>query len=355
MSNPPDRLDGFHTYNRCCRSKEDKGRSKENLASYSTDRRAFEYWVDGNWIQANKAMGLFRADREIKSLPCLNSPDGGAHPHPCDADHIGPISLGFAHRPVFQPLCTTCNSAKNNRMYLTDVAKLIKAEKTGEQVVTWYAKAVWDELKGNVSTPDDAVKLSRIMRDNRHNAMKLLGRLLDDGQLLFLSTLLGLSCANYSYSLASWTQDEAGAISFAFDAQPSDLKYKQIQKYRRLRVGFQALHDYNAKDNRNWSSLNLSSNQQIYPQLLDAIKSFEADYPTLNESFADFYSTDFADAEAIKEIVDLIPSADELTDNSTYVLARGEMQRFMDNIGAHLASMWEDPRYARDVYEDYDL
>ena len=27
MSNPPDRLDGFHTYNLCCRSKQDTGRS----------------------------------------------------------------------------------------------------------------------------------------------------------------------------------------------------------------------------------------------------------------------------------------------------------------------------------------
>lgn len=38
MSNAPDRLDGFHTYDRCCRPTADKGRSKENLASYSTDR-----------------------------------------------------------------------------------------------------------------------------------------------------------------------------------------------------------------------------------------------------------------------------------------------------------------------------
>lgn len=57
MSNAPDRLDGFHTYNRCCRTKQDSGRSKENLKSYATDRRAFELWVDGNWVTANKAKG----------------------------------------------------------------------------------------------------------------------------------------------------------------------------------------------------------------------------------------------------------------------------------------------------------
>ena len=42
MSNAPDRLDGFHSYNKCCRAKEDKGRSKENLNKYGEDRRAYE-------------------------------------------------------------------------------------------------------------------------------------------------------------------------------------------------------------------------------------------------------------------------------------------------------------------------
>ena len=41
MSNFPDRYDGFHTYNRCCRALQDAGRSKENLKSYTRDRRAF--------------------------------------------------------------------------------------------------------------------------------------------------------------------------------------------------------------------------------------------------------------------------------------------------------------------------
>ncbi len=39
MSNAPERLDGFHSFNLCCRSKTDPGRSKENLQSYTTDRR----------------------------------------------------------------------------------------------------------------------------------------------------------------------------------------------------------------------------------------------------------------------------------------------------------------------------
>jgi len=57
MSNFPDRFDGFHSYNRCCRQKEDTGRSKKNLKSYSKDRRAYEEWSDGNHRAANQLMG----------------------------------------------------------------------------------------------------------------------------------------------------------------------------------------------------------------------------------------------------------------------------------------------------------
>ena len=42
MSNPPDRFDGFHCDNLCCRGTADKGRHKKNLQTYVTDRRVFE-------------------------------------------------------------------------------------------------------------------------------------------------------------------------------------------------------------------------------------------------------------------------------------------------------------------------
>jgi len=53
MSNAPDRLDGFHTYNLCCRPTQDTGRAVDNLKSYGDDRRAFEQWCEGDWAAAN--------------------------------------------------------------------------------------------------------------------------------------------------------------------------------------------------------------------------------------------------------------------------------------------------------------
>lgn len=121
MSNAPDRFDGFHSFNKCCRGIADSGRSVSNLKSYTTDRRVFEFWSEGDWVAADRLMGLIRA--KFKDEPCA---DGGDMPP--SVDHIGPLSLGFCHRPEFRLLSKSANSAKNNRMTLRDIKDLIIAE-----------------------------------------------------------------------------------------------------------------------------------------------------------------------------------------------------------------------------------
>jgi Alw26I/Eco31I/Esp3I family type II restriction endonuclease len=191
MSNAPDRLDGFHSFNLCCRGSADTGRHKENLQSYTTDRRVFEYWVDGNWVAADHLMGKIRSDKGLKAEACRHG-----HPGPCNADHIGPISLGFAHRPEFQFLCNTCNSAKNNRMSQGDVNLLIAAEGRGEVVTSWSCKQLWDLCKGLVKSEESAKRLSKLLRDNRHTVMYMLEEIARAGHYTFLSTYLGLHHAD---------------------------------------------------------------------------------------------------------------------------------------------------------------
>ena len=110
MSNFPDRYDGFHTYNRCCRAAQDKGRSKENLRSYTKDRRAYQYWSDGNIHAADQFVGsgFFKGT---------------------SADHIGPISLGFVHDPRYlQPMSGSDNSAKRDRLSCADIEKIAETQ-----------------------------------------------------------------------------------------------------------------------------------------------------------------------------------------------------------------------------------
>lgn len=354
MSNAPDRLDGFHTYNRCCRSTADKGRSKSNLASYSTDRRAFEYWVDGNWVEANMAMGLFRSDAEVQQIPCMNDDGQTYHPLPCAADHIGPISLGFSHRPVFQPLCTPCNSAKNNRMYYSDVEKLIAAEQDGEDIASWYCASVWNRLKNLVETPDDAVKLSRVLRDNRHNAMMLLERLMLDGHLVFLTTFLNLLYANYEYEISDWWMDDKSTVYVNFSVRPSTLEYSRIKKARRIRVAFQALSTYAQKENRNGLLVEFAGANALYAEIERAASAFESPhyYQDLNEALAEELSEDFSDAETLKNIADGLPCSDVFEGDRQYQAAKHAIDAYMDGVGKRLASMWDDPRYTRTDYDD---
>ena len=354
MSNAPDRLDGFHTYNRCCREKADKGRSKSNLASYSTDRRAFEYWVDGNWVEANMAIGLFRSNAEIRRFSCMNDDGCGDHPLPCAADHIGPISLGFSHRPVFQPLCTPCNSAKNNRMYLSDVQKLIEAEVREEDVASWYCAPVWNRLKWRVETSDDAIKLSRVLRDNRHNAMMLLARLMLDGHLVFLTTLLNLMYADYEYEMTDWWVDDKSTVYVNYSATPSTLEYARIKKARRIRIAFQALCAYAQKENRNGFVVDFPESDKAYADIDRAVTLFESPhyYQDLNEMLLDELDNGFTDAEMLKAVADGLLCSSSFEGDRHYQLANNAIGSFMDKVGERLTAMWNDPRYTRTDYDD---
>ena len=300
------------------------------------------------------AMGLFRSDAEVQQIPCMNDDGQTYHPLPCAADHIGPISLGFSHRPVFQPLCTPCNSAKNNRMYYSDVQKLIAAEQDEEDIASWYCAPVWNRLKNLVETPDDAVKLSRVLRDNRHNAMMLLERLMLDGHLVFLTTFLNLLYANYEYEISDWWMDDKSTVYVNFSVRPSTLEYSRIKKARRIRIAFQALSTYAQKENRNGLLVEFAGANALYTEIERAASAFESPhyYQDLNEALAEELSEDFSDAETLKNIADGLPCSDAFEGDRQYQAAKHAIDAYMDGVGKRLASMWDDPRYTRTDYDD---
>lgn len=146
----------------------DTGRHSSNLARYSQDRRAYENWSEGDWNLSNRLMGEFGSFDEKVICPFCGKK------RKMTADHIGPISLGFTHRPKFNPLCKSCNSGKNNRITLEDVKILLKDEQKGEKVISWHSKYIWDSLKNKIENEEDSLKLSKAMRLNLHNVLTLL-------------------------------------------------------------------------------------------------------------------------------------------------------------------------------------
>ena len=352
MSNAPDRLDGFHTFNRCCRSTADKGRSKENLASYSTDRRAFENWSDGNWITANKLMGYINSNTDMNQEHCANESNGGLHPRPCSADHIGPISLGFCHRPEFQFLCKPCNSAKNNRMYYSDVCHLIEAEENGETVATWYANPIWQKCKSKVTDKESALRLSRVMRDNRNVAMMLLADFINRKEFLFLFTLLNLEYADYEYDITpSSARIIKQIVTVDFEKKTSTLRYVNIQKTRKIRVAFSSLSEYAQKENRNGFTYTNSAIEVLKKKAFLVLSKVDADLKEKNRVLTSILSGDEVNDAKIKAFLSSTNYA-ALKQKKEYIEVKKILIQIMDEVSTALSSNWDDPRYSREIIDE---
>lgn len=229
MSNPPDRYDGFHSDGNCCRAESDKGRHKSNLSRYNQDRRVYEFWSDGDWKKADRLMAQFSN-------------------YGISADHVGPISLGFCHRPKFQPMTGSQNSAKGNRMSIYDVKSLIKDEKEGDQVVSWHSKYIWDLLKNRVKDDKDALKLSKIMKKNLHWVLTLFAIIDENGGRKFLCQFL-----HPEYSFFDHKFEDFNPILGLYSrviSTPKRGKNQENNVKRRYRIAFDSLKQYKSKSNR---------------------------------------------------------------------------------------------------------
>jgi Alw26I/Eco31I/Esp3I family type II restriction endonuclease len=344
MSNAPDRFDGFHSFNLCCRKKADTGRHDKNMRTYNTDRRVFEYWSEGDWIAADRLMGLVNA--KFRDEPCADGRD-----EPSTADHIGPLSLGFDHKPQFRLLSGPANSAKNNRMTLWDVNHLRETEKEGEEIISWYAKPLWNLRKNDVSNKETALRLSKLLRDNHRNAMFLLGKLLEEGYLSFLTTLLELNYAEYNIEFKNLRIENFITIYDEIDKTPRKTKYAKEQKARRLRIGFESLRNYGTKENRHLFEISNKKTEKLSQRVLDTLSQAPEHIQELDQAL---YSL-LIDVEerpsesAIRDITDDIPSPEI----EEFKSAKSILTEIMKEIGQALSSMWESDRYVRAEF-DFD-
>lgn len=247
MSNAGDRLDGFHTYNACCRKSMDKGRSDQNMSRYGQDRRAYENWAEGNWRGANRLMSLFA--KENRKFPCPSCNNSVK----LTADHVGPISLGFTHRMKFAPLCGPCNSEKNNRMYLKDVQSLVQDERAGDIVISWHSKPIWDALKIHIASELSATRASVLMRRNLHHILIILSMIMESGNKIYLQSKLHPEYAYFDYDFSYF---DASSGNFKCTKKSVNSKNSQKTEGRYLRVSFESLEEYKQAINRNTKKWN---------------------------------------------------------------------------------------------------
>lgn len=339
MSNAPDRFDGFHSFNRCCRGEADTGRHTQNMKSYSTDRRVFEYWSEGNWIAADRMMGIVRA--RFHDWPSADGGDG-----PPSADHIGPLSLGFTHRPEFRLLSKSANSAKNNRMSLWDVEYLRRREDGGVPVASWYAKPIWQALRNLVVDEETALRLSKVMRDNQRQAISFLAEVRKLGHATFLASLLELEYAEFDVDFEDLVIEDFVTKYGALICRDRTTKYATEQKARRLRIGFEALRSYAAKSNRHFIAVRTAAIERALRLASEALDLVDGDIHVLNREITallDQPSTNTHE-EALRMLSSRVP---RIEDVQAFVRARHHLEEAMSAVGAELAAMWNDERYVR--------
>lgn len=244
MSNFPDRFDGFHTYNRCCRSKEDTGRSKENLSTYNKDRRAYEYWSDGNIFAANKFM---------KSNYFIEA----------SADHVGPISLGFIHDPrQLRKLNKRDNSAKRDRLQYNDIIELEKIEDINDIcVINWYSDLIWEYIKKNLDKTDNLEVFRKMLKINLQYYMELLWNIVskcgDKGTNYLIRSFLKPKYVDFKFD---YTFNELGQIISKTPRHETDASRKEFDRF--VRVSFESVNEFHEKENRK-TNICFTPNQMI--------------------------------------------------------------------------------------------
>ena len=260
MSNFPDRLDGFHTYNRCCRKKEDTGRHADNMKTYNKDRRAYEYWSDGNIYAANKFMhsSFFNG---------------------YSADHIGPISLGFKHDSLLlQKMTNGDNSSKRDRLLLSDVKKLIKIEEqnTGFICASWFINKIWEEIRGNITRmkQDELNKYRDILKQNMFLFMSLLQQLKNskNGEEFLVSKLLK---PKYDYFNYEYTFEKNGQIATQTLKNKTDATKNEYDRFER--IALTSIDEYIEKNNRRINVQFSDKEQKAIKSLVDLLDNKKYD------------------------------------------------------------------------------
>lgn len=343
MSNAPDRFDGFHSFNLCCRGIADSGRSLSNLKSYGTDRRVFEYWSEGNWIAADKLMALISSAFANEA----NADGGDGAP---TADHVGPLSLGFKHTPYFRLLSKRANSAKNNRMTLADIKRLLEIEEKGEIVTSWYAENLWNSRKGDVDTEEKALRISKLLRDNQRNAMIILSELFNGKHYGLLQYLMEL---NHADSNVQFSNLRIENFETAFDdviLTPRTTKFATEQKARRLRVGYEALRTYLMKLNRHAYIVSNDEVEKEKEKLLEYLKDNAILLSPIDQAIETviFPTNGIILEEDIRKLINESPEMPI----KIYEEAKIKIGKIMYHIASTLSNMWDDDRYIR---ENFDL
>jgi hypothetical protein len=160
-------------------------------------------------------------------------------------------------------MCSSCNSSKNNRFTFSDVQKLIELETKGEVVVSWHSKYIWDIVKTQIDNDIDAKKASSIMAKCHQNILNILALIHKKTGKEFLMRYLHPEYSMMDYRFENFDLRHLDRIIVI--ANPLDSKNKRKNQERYVRIAFESLDDFLAKDNRKNYFLIEETSQELNP------------------------------------------------------------------------------------------
>ena len=230
-------------------------------------------------------------------------------------------------------------------MYATDIALLLTAEANGEQVISWFAAPIWDSLKYRAIDDESALRLSKVLRDNRHAYMAILNGLFKAGHLAYLASLLHLKAADRVCTFVNLRAENHITKFDRLEELRRETKYTTEQKARRLAIGFDSLRDYFKKENRNKFAFDPAVVSKAMQDCNALLSESCADLAGLNHMLATALSHD-KDSEKMRAAATTI---DVYCSTNTHVFhgVTEIIRAAMLSLAKALTERWNDERYAR--------
>jgi len=200
------------------------------------------------------------------------------------ADHIGPISLGFAHRhDGFQPLCSSCQGGKRDRLFKRDVELLLKDESDGLGVVSWQAEGLWNALKHSVDADADGERFSKTLKRNQWAFLTLLHKIYSDRFGVHLLPMLNPKQFFFDVEFEGVKPGLYQCDSIRTIPGNKDQYANNAGRY--IRISFDALDEYMSKQNRRIIPVQSQEMEDAFTQLARALKQSDEIPRELTEQF----------------------------------------------------------------------
>jgi hypothetical protein len=200
------------------------------------------------------------------------------------ADHIGPISLGFAHRhDGFQPLCSSCQGGKRDRLFKQDIELLLEGESQGAHVISSHAQGLWDCLKKDVKTDEEGERFSKTLKRNQWAFLTLLHQIYSGGFGMHLLPLLNPEQFFFDVEFKGVKPGLYQCDSIRTIPGNKDQYTNNAGRY--IRISFDALDEYMSKHNRRIIPVQSQEMEDAFTQLARTLKQSNEIPRELTEQF----------------------------------------------------------------------